>query len=83
MQLSELEIWWSSLSISQKERIARKAARKASPDGTVDEAQVRYPACTAWWNNLPEDRKQMIHDHCEGHHGYLLEEWNEADPYGD
>ena len=83
MHLRELELWWSSLAISQKERIARKAALKAAPDGKVDETLIRYPACTVWWNNLPEDRRQTIHDHCVGHHGYLLQEWNEAEPYGD
>ena len=83
MHNSELEIWWSSLAISQKERIARKAAGKASPDGTVDESQVLYPACTRWWNALPESRKQEIHDHCADRHGYLLQDWNDATPYGD
>lgn len=83
MHTSELEIWWSSLAVSQKERIARKGLSKASPDGCVDEEQVRYPACTRWWNSLDETRKQTIHDHCVGRHGYFLNEWNDAEPYGD
>lgn len=84
MPNSELALWWSSLPITQKERIARKAAQKASPDGTIDEeALVRYPACTRWWNSLPESRKEAIHDHCVNRHGYLLQDWNEATPYGD
>ena len=83
MHNSEFEIWWSSLAISQKERIARKAAAKTSPDGTVDESRVKYPACTRWWNDLPESRKKEIHDHCADHHGYLLQDWNDATPYGD
>lgn len=83
MNHNELEIWWSSLAIKQKERIARKAAAKASPDGTVDESQIQYPACTGWWNNLSDSKKQEIHDHCVDRHGYLLQDWNEATPYGD
>ena len=82
MRNDNLEIWWSSLTIAQKERIARKGQKKASPDGYVDEAQVCYPACTCWWNSLPEADRQRIHDHCVDRHGYLLADWNEADPYG-
>ncbi len=83
MQYGELEMWWASLTVAQKERIARKGLSKASPDGQADPAQYQYPACTRWWNALPEERRQIIHDHCVGRHGYLLKEWNEADPYGD
>ena len=79
----ELEIWWSSLTIAQKERIARKAQKKASPDGKVDDELVRYPACTRWWNSQDLAVQQKIHDHCVDRHGYLLQEWNDADPYGD
>ena len=82
MRNDNLEIWWSSLTIAQKERIARKGQTKASPDGKVDEAKVRYPACTCWWNALPDADKQKIHDHCVDRHGYLLSDWNAADPYG-
>jgi len=78
-----LEIWWSSLAIAQKERIARKAQKKASPDGKVDEELVRYPACTRWWNAQTPETKSWVHDHCVDKHGYLVHEWNEADPYGD
>ena len=83
MKKKELEIWWSSLTIAQKERIARKGLTKASPDGKVDEELVRYPACTRWWNSLEEERQQTIHDHCVDAHDYLLQEWNDAKPYGD
>ena len=61
MRNDNLEIWWSSLTIAQKERIARKGQTKASPDGKVDEALVRYPACTRWWNAVPDADKQKIH----------------------
>ena len=49
----------------------------------MDEELVRYPACTRWWNALEDDVKQKVHDHCVDRHGYLLQEWNDADPYGD
>ena len=80
---NELEIWWSSLPIRQKERIARKAARKASGNETVDESLIQYPACTRWWNSLSDEKRLEIHDHCVDRHGYLLPDWNEASPYGD
>ncbi len=83
MHNDNLEIWWASLTIAQKERIARKGLTKASPDGKVDDEMVRYPACTRWWNSLDAQTQQKVHDHCVDRHGYLLQEWNDADPYGD
>ena len=41
MRNNNLEIWWASLTIAQKERIARKGQAKAAPDGNVDEALVK------------------------------------------
>ena len=64
MHNDDLAIWWASLTIAQKERIARKGQAKASPDGKVDEELVKYPACTRGWNSLEEAGKQKIHDHC-------------------
>ena len=83
MHNDELDIWWTSLSIGQKERIAKKGLSKASPDGKADMDQVRYPACTRWWNSLPDEQRKFVHDHCVGHHGYLQKEWDDANPYGD
>ena len=83
MASNDLETWWASLAISQKERIARKGISKASPDGKAPEEAYRYPACTRWWNGLEAERKQTIHDHCVDRHGYLLPEWKDAQPYGD
>ena len=80
---NELVLWWASLPISQKERIARKALTKATPGTEVPEADYQYPACTRWWESLDPAQKQKIHDHCVDHHGYLRPEWNEDDPYGD
>ena len=83
MRNTELEIWWASLTIAQKERIARKGQSKTAPGGEVDEELVRYPACTRWWNSLDKPLKEKVHDHCVDRHGYLLMEWRDADPYGD
>ena len=83
MKNSELDLWWSSLPISQKERIARKAQSKTSPDGIVDDSKVYYPACTQWWESLDEAAKAKIYEHCVDRHGLSLTEWNNADPYGD
>ncbi|MCQ2146444.1 MAG: hypothetical protein MJZ16_02905 [Bacteroidales bacterium] len=47
-----LDIWWSSLTVAQKERIATKG----------NKSETLYPACTAWWNSLPKERKEIIHD---------------------
>jgi hypothetical protein len=83
MRNNEMETWWASLTIAQKERIARKGQAKTTPGGKVDEELVRYPACTRWWNSLDEPLKEKVHDHCVDRHGYLLMEWRDADPYGD
>ncbi|MCQ2229850.1 MAG: hypothetical protein MJZ13_08930 [Bacteroidales bacterium] len=72
--MSELDVWWSSLKITEKERIATKAVRN---DGKVD-AVVVYPECTRWWISIPEERKQAIHAHCTDVHGLLLPEWKEG-----
>ena len=77
---NELATWWASLPVYQKERIARKGLKKA---GKTDEELVRYPACTSWWISLSEEKQLAIHDNCVDKHGYLVPEWNEADPYGD
>ena len=83
MQKVDLEMWWSSLTIAQKERIAGKALKKASADGNVDMSSVTYPGCSFWWCGLDEAAQMKIHDHCESRHGYVMAEWNDADPYGD
>ncbi len=80
---NDVQVWWASLSVSQKERIAGKGLRKASPDGVVDPALIQYPACSVWWNSLDDEARARIYDHCVSRHGYLQQEWNEADPYGD
>lgn len=79
----DLEVWWASLTVVQKERIAMKGLKKADPERRIDESEVTYPACSAWWTTLAPDTKQWIHDHCTGAHGYVLQDWNDANPYGD
>lgn len=83
MEKVNYEIWWTSLPIKEKERIARKGLTKASTDGTIDESLAFYPGCTRWWNSLPEDRKAFIYGHCSVKHGDILNEWDDANPYGD
>lgn len=72
--MARVDIWWSSLTIVQKERIAAKAAEK---EGNKD-ADVTYPACTRWWNSITEERRQWIYDHCTDKHGLLLAKWKEG-----
>jgi len=71
----DLQVWWSSLPINEKERIALK--------GSGDESKAQYPACTAWWNTLDMERKTKIYTHCVARHGDELREWKEGNPYGD
>ena len=80
MALAEYEIWWASLPIAEKERIAAKAIKKVGID---DESLALYPACTRWWESLPSDRRIWIKKHCEAAHGDILKDWDEANPYGD
>ena len=78
-----LDMWWASLTITQKERVALKGLGRGKKDADIDPALYQYPGCTAWWMSLDENRKTWIHEHCEKSHGYIMQEWNEADPYGD
>ncbi|MBE6252250.1 MAG: hypothetical protein E7109_01855 [Bacteroidales bacterium] len=80
MENVDLEIWWSSLPVTEKERIARKGLAKA---GDPDQSKACYPACTAWWNTLEAERKEYIYNHCVAAHGDELHEWKEQNPYGD
>ena len=80
MENVDLEIWWSSLPVTEKERIALKGLRKS---GDPDESKAQYPACTAWWNGLAAERQEFIYKHCVVAHGDELREWKEQNPYGD
>lgn len=83
MENRELEIWWSSLPVKEKERIACKGQSKHSADGTAKEEDYRYPACTRWWGTLDAERKESIYRHCVACHGDELREWKHGNPYGD
>ncbi|MBR0110236.1 MAG: hypothetical protein IJM05_06550 [Bacteroidales bacterium] len=83
MKHDDLNLWWTSLSVAQKERVAKKGLKKYAGEKEPAENEYQYPACTIWWNNLPEEQKTWIHDHCVNKHGYVLQEWDEANPYGD
>lgn len=80
MAFTKNDEWWASLTIAQKERIATKAKNKNNPAGTPV-TQVLYPACSAWWNTLDDERKSWLHDHCMDRHGYLLPEWSEGQSF--
>jgi len=83
MKNDDLNLWWTSLSVAQKERVARKGITKANSGKEPAKEEYQYPACSAWWNSIDEEQKAWIHDHCENKHGYILREWDEANPYGD
>ena len=72
--MADLDKWWSSLTISQYERIATKAAKKEGNEN----AEVHYPACSQWWNAITEERRLWIYNHCTDQHGLLLPIWNEG-----
>lgn len=71
----ELNIWWSSLTIAQKERIACKIADRQVVEWNDT---ITYPACTRLWACLTTEQQQKIHDHCTDAHGYLLNDWSEG-----
>ena len=60
MRNEEFEKWWASLTISQKERIARKGLSKTSENGVFDESLAQYPGCSKWWSGLDDKVKQFI-----------------------
>lgn len=82
MEKVDLELWWASLPVKEKERIARKGLTKASKDGNVDSALYFYPACTRWWESLETSHKEFIYAHCSVKHGDVMKDWDEANPYG-
>ena len=75
MDEKELETWWASLTVEQKERIAGKIVSKQT-DGAV--TTCNYPECSRVWNDLPLERRQAIYEHCTDDHGFLLHKWREG-----
>ena len=76
MALNELDFWWSTLTVKEKERIATKIARIGNPDAPVQ----NYPHCTEVWQSAPDDVRQRVHDHCNDDHGLVIGEWSEGKP---
>lgn len=72
----ELIKWWSSLTIENKERIARKIVEHLVPEW---EGDTCYPDCTRLWHYLSESQQQAIYEHCTDRHGHVLKEWKEGD----
>lgn len=71
MNVRDLDLWWTSLTTKQKERIATKAARKTGKAN----AEVQYPECTVWWIALDAKVREKIRKQCTDERGHLLEEW--------
>lgn len=78
-----LDYWWASLAICEKERIARKIATKKAHGSPFSDSEWQYPGCTSTWESLDETRKQAIYIHCVNQHGDILKDWDDANPYGD
>ena len=68
MEITELDSWWSSLTTERKSHIASKVMGR-----TVD-----YPESTEVWQDLSDERKQAIHDHCTDKHGFFVDPWSEG-----
>jgi len=72
----EVNKWWSSLTVENKERIARKVVEKVLPDW---DGGTNYPECTRLWHNLNEEQKESVKEHCTDRHGYVAKEWREGE----
>ncbi|MCQ2204941.1 MAG: hypothetical protein MJZ15_10940 [Bacteroidales bacterium] len=73
--INKVDIWWSSLRISEKERIATKAAQK-----TGNKKDMQYPECSRWWISLRDQMKRTIYEHCVTNQGLILNKWYEGHP---
>lgn len=70
MEKSFIEKWFCSRTIKEKERIA----------GKIMHREVFYPECTDVWNNLDDETKVKIYEHCSGDHGQIQEDWVDGAP---
>lgn len=63
MNATQLNGWWASLTIGQKEQIATKGW-SIDHDEPIPYGQtpLPYPKCTSWWNLQSDERKQKIYD---------------------
>lgn len=76
MELNKLDLWWSTLTVKEKERIATKIARIDNPDAP----EQTYPSCSYLWQKMSAETKQKVHDHCHDDHGLVMEKWTEGRP---
>jgi len=77
MTKNQLDDWFCSLSIKQKEHIACKVLLKQEKDPK----RGLYPNCVTIWNELDEEVKNTIHDHCTDKHGMWIQEGGDAPIY--
>lgn len=70
MAISKLDMWFTDITVKQKEHIAAKILLKEGRDVHA----AAYPNCWNVWKDLPEDLKQAIHDHCVDDHGMWVAE---------
>lgn len=66
----QLDNWFCSLSVKQKEHIACKILAKQGKDPK----EGLYPNSYNIWKELDEERKNGIHDHCTDSHGMWIQE---------
>lgn len=76
MTMTKTDEWWASLTIAQKERVAGRIV--ANEQTESPRPSVVYPACTAIWMALPDERKEWIYDHCTNAHGLVIDDWTEG-----
>jgi len=76
MATEKLDIWWSTLTVKEKVRIATKIARISNPDAP----EQNYPDCTDVWQNSAEELKVKVYEHCTDDHGLLIPKWQEGFP---
>lgn len=64
----ELDKWWSSLKVSEKERIATKLTGNTT----------QYPECTDVWKTLGTQTKYWVREHCTNKHGIVFPAWQDG-----
>lgn len=74
MSEKELNDWFCSLTIKQKEHIAYRLCTI----NNTDKENIPYPNCVNVWLPLCVEQKQTIHDHCTDKHGMWIQEGGDA-----
>lgn len=77
MTKTQLDDWYCSLSIKQKEHIACKVLLKQG----LDPKNGLYPNCISVWTQLDLETQNWIHDHCTDRHGMWIQEGGDAPIY--